>query len=332
MILQGFQREFENVFFTSGGGGVRRKMSTAKLAEICGVSQGTVDRALNNRGGIKPETRDRILRIAKEYGYRPNIQSFNRATGKSGVIGIVIQETHNSANSDLLMRFSKYCHENNYSMVVMFSYSNRDEEKRCVESLYCMQVDGILLCPINDDEEYVNWLLSLKIPIVTIYNKLKSIPFVGIDDVKVFEHIVDYVCSKGYKKLLYLGGNYRRLTGGIDRKEGFKIGAEKHGVEYEFVNEEEAKSRLYEKSKTALICEADVYALSLVGIAKKAKAGIIGVDDSAIIEKAGIKLDSVVYDMSDMIKTAANYIMGKNKMDEKTEHYVEYRIVERGSV
>ena len=83
MILQGFQREFENVFFTSGGGGVRRKMSTAKLAEICGVSQGTVDRALNNRGGIKPETRDRILRIAKEYGYRPNIQSFNRATGKS---------------------------------------------------------------------------------------------------------------------------------------------------------------------------------------------------------------------------------------------------------
>ena len=311
---------------------MRRKMSTAKLAEIYGVSQGTVDRALNNRGGIKPETRERILRIAKEYGYRPNIQSFNRATGKSGVIGIVIQEIHNSANSDLLMRFSKYCCENNYSMVVMFSYSDKIEEKRCVESLYCMQVDGILLCPINDDEEYVSWLLSLKIPIITIYNKLESIPFVGIDDAEVFEHIVDYVCGKGYRKLLYLGSSLERLTGEIGRKEGFRIGSEKHGVEYEFVNEEEAKSRIYEKSKTALICEADVYALPFVGLAKKAKAGIIGVDNSDIIGKAGIKLDSVTYDMSDMIKTTINYIMGKEKVDKKTGHYVEYRIVERGSV
>ena len=123
---------------------MRRKMSTAKLAEICGVSQGTVDRALNNRGGIKPETRERILRIAKEYGYRPNIQSFNRATGKSGVIGIVIQVIHNSANSDLLMRFSKYCCENNYSMVVMFSYSDKNEEKRCKHISGIYQQDVLL--------------------------------------------------------------------------------------------------------------------------------------------------------------------------------------------
>lgn len=311
---------------------MRRNMSTAKLAEICGVSQGTVDRALNNRGGIKLETKERILRIAKEYGYRPSIQSFNRATGKSGVIGIVVQEIHNASNSDLLMRFSKYCFENNYSMVVMFSYSDKDEEKRCVESLYCMQVDGIVLCPVNDDDDYVGWLLSLKIPIVTVYNKLKSIPFVGINDVKVFEHIVDYVCGKGYKKLLYLGSSFGGRSGTINRKEGFRIGSEKHGVEYEFVNEEEAKNRIFERSNTALICEADVFALPLVGMAKKAKAGIIGVDDSYIIGKTGIKLDSVSYDMSDMIKTTINYIMGKEQMNEGTEHYVEYKIVERGSV
>ena len=32
------------------------KITTTQLARICGVSQGTVDRALNNRGGINPET------------------------------------------------------------------------------------------------------------------------------------------------------------------------------------------------------------------------------------------------------------------------------------
>lgn len=109
----------------------------------------------------------------------------------------------------------------------------------------------------------------------------------------------------------------------VERKDS-ELEDEKQGIEYEFVNEEEAKSRIYEKSKTALICEADVYALPFVGLAKKAKAGIIGVDNSDIIGKAGIKLDSVTYDMSDMIKTTINYIMGKEKVDKKTGHYVEY--------
>lgn len=312
---------------------MRRNMSTAKLAEICGVSQGTIDRALNNRGGIKPETKEMILRVAKEYGYRPSIQHFNRASGKAGSIGIVLQETHNLSNSDLLMRFSKFCLENDYSLVVMFSYSNKDEEKRCVESLYCMQVDGIVLCPINTDKEYENWLLSLKIPIITVYNKLPSIPFVGIDDVKVLNDMVEYVCSKGYEKLLYLGSEpgEKSTTGSKERRRGFAEAVERIGIEYEFVSAGEVKNRLFEKSKTALICEADVYALPLVATAKKAKVGIIGIDDVAIIEKIGMKLDSVTYDVHDMIKTAVNYIMS-GKVAKKRVHYVEHRIIERGSV
>ena len=43
-------------------------ISTKKIAEICGVSQGTVDRALNNRKGINEETKKRILQVAEENG------------------------------------------------------------------------------------------------------------------------------------------------------------------------------------------------------------------------------------------------------------------------
>ena len=40
------------------------RISTTRLAEICGVSQGTVDRALNGRKGIRNETREKILAAA----------------------------------------------------------------------------------------------------------------------------------------------------------------------------------------------------------------------------------------------------------------------------
>ena len=40
-------------------------ISTSALSKICGVSQGTVDRALNNRPGIKLSTKQKILTAAK---------------------------------------------------------------------------------------------------------------------------------------------------------------------------------------------------------------------------------------------------------------------------
>ena len=43
-----------------------------QIAEICGVSRGTVDRALHNKGNVRPAVAERIKAVAAEYGYTPN--------------------------------------------------------------------------------------------------------------------------------------------------------------------------------------------------------------------------------------------------------------------
>lgn len=48
------------------------KVTVKSLAEAAGVSRGTVDRVLHNRGAVKPEVALRIKTLAKEYGYVPN--------------------------------------------------------------------------------------------------------------------------------------------------------------------------------------------------------------------------------------------------------------------
>ena len=40
-----------------------------QIAEICGVSRGTVDRALHNKGNVRPAVAERIKAVANEYGY-----------------------------------------------------------------------------------------------------------------------------------------------------------------------------------------------------------------------------------------------------------------------
>ena len=48
-------------------------VTAQKIAELAGVSRGTVDRALHNRGRVNPEVAARIRKIADELGYKPNI-------------------------------------------------------------------------------------------------------------------------------------------------------------------------------------------------------------------------------------------------------------------
>ena len=49
------------------------RITGEELARLCGVSQGTVDRALNDRPGINAATKEKILEIAKKYGWRPAV-------------------------------------------------------------------------------------------------------------------------------------------------------------------------------------------------------------------------------------------------------------------
>lgn len=61
-----------------------------RIAELAGVSIGTVDRALHGRTGINQETRERVLDIARKIGYRPNLAARSLSTGKRIRIGVCV--------------------------------------------------------------------------------------------------------------------------------------------------------------------------------------------------------------------------------------------------
>ena len=72
---------------------VRKMAVTIKeIADACGVSRGTVDRALHNRGRVQPEVAERIRKVADELGYTINVSGRALAmTGKNIAIGVVLQ-------------------------------------------------------------------------------------------------------------------------------------------------------------------------------------------------------------------------------------------------
>jgi LacI family transcriptional regulator len=67
-----------------------KRSGIPRIAELAGVSIGTVDRALHGRAGINDATRQRVLDIAKKIGYRPNLAARSLSTGKRIRIGVCV--------------------------------------------------------------------------------------------------------------------------------------------------------------------------------------------------------------------------------------------------
>ena len=308
----------------------KRKISTNQIARICGVSQGTVDRALNNRKGISPKTKERVLKVAKEYGYRLNIHASSIAGGKSHLIGVVVFDLYNSYFSDILMNIEAYCTSLGYSTVVMFTDKDYEKEITCIQNLYHMSVDGIILCPVNDGEGYENFLLSLNIPIVTIGNRLARIPYVGIDNATATGEVVIELLEQGYEKLVYVkpGLTQRNTFAQTERLSSFITACEACKASYVITDVSNAEKELETSVSCALVCPTDIYALKLRHIAQKHHAGIIGFDNLRLIDDLKLQWDSVSYDINLTAQNAVDYIVNEAPITAT----IPYKITKRGSI
>ena len=78
-------------------------VTQAQIAELAGVSRGTVDRTLNNRGRVDPEVAERIRKIANELGYQRNRAGSLLVRSKRPVkLGIIIRSSETPFMQQLL--------------------------------------------------------------------------------------------------------------------------------------------------------------------------------------------------------------------------------------
>ncbi len=303
-------------------------ISTKKIAEICGVSQGTVDRALNNRKGISEETKKKILQVAEENGYKPNILAQAMRSGKSKLIGIVVYDLENQYFSDIITNIEDCCARKGYSTVVTFTNMQPRKEMECIEKLSQMSVDGIVICPVSQGEELENHLLSLKIPVVTIGNKLRKIPYVGINNTLAMNEIVNFVVEKGYNRLIYVKPHLLKNYTFAQNERLSAFSKACTNTEHVITDLYSAINQLEPDKKNVFICPSDVYALKLYVEAKNQNTGIISFDNTKLLNEFDIKIDSVGYDVFEIARIISNYLIDGRAF----ESYVNHKLFIRGSV
>jgi DNA-binding LacI/PurR family transcriptional regulator len=69
-----------------------RRATADMVAKTANVSRVAVSRAFNPHASIKPEKRDRILRIAQELNYTPDMAARSMVTGRSHLVGVIVPD------------------------------------------------------------------------------------------------------------------------------------------------------------------------------------------------------------------------------------------------
>lgn len=162
-----------------------------EIARLAGVSIGTVDRVLHNRGRVAVETKKRVEEIAREINYRPNLMARSLATNAKTKIAMFIpdpegDEFWKQAYGGIEEVKSKYEQHGLRFDPYFYSLDNKSSFSEQATKILNKTPDGVILAPnfLNESRTFFRQCQASSIPVVmfdTAIPDCKPICFIGTD-------------------------------------------------------------------------------------------------------------------------------------------------------
>lgn len=303
-----------------------RYITIKDIARALNVSVATVSRAFNDKYDIRKETRELVLKKAKEMGYRPNPIARKLLQKHSFNIGVIVPEFINAFFPEVIIGIQEILCEKNYQVIIMQSGESADVELKNLITMEDHMVDGLLISLSKETRniDALERLIRDKFPVV-LFNRVNDtlpVPKVIFHDYKWALFATEHLIEQGYKKIFHFAGP-THLTLIKNRIRGFERAMEKHRLPYrkEQVIEtgilvedgEQAMERLIQQNNIpeAIFATNDPTALGAMKVLKKYgfkipdDIGVVGFSNSKMAEIVEPSLTSVEQPTYEMGKTAA---------------------------
>ncbi|WP_312176041.1 LacI family DNA-binding transcriptional regulator [Pseudescherichia sp.] len=188
------------------------------IARLAGVSSITVSRTFTDPDKVKPKTREKILQIAREVEYVPNVFAQNIKTAQSPIIGIVTDDTFNQSYAYVIQELCQHAEAKGYSVMIFTTGGSRESEVKAVNTLVGYKAAGIVLSVINDTPDYdtshLNMLYHSSTKLIQFDRQFDTtLPAVYVNDERAGELIASVIKQKQYRHVLVIGGQEQsRIT------------------------------------------------------------------------------------------------------------------------
>ncbi|NLN40863.1 MAG: LacI family transcriptional regulator [Clostridiales bacterium] len=184
------------------------------IAKKAGVSTATVSRVLNGvNHPIKEETKQRILQIARELDYRPNVIAKSLAGGKSHTIALIIPSITNDFYTQICEVIEEKLEQKGYHTYLCNTRRSVEKESRYIESLIARKVDGVIFSPtrVKPEDNHVNLknIEKLKkhgIAVVAFGSQFKGVSQIYINTYQGAFDATSYLINLGHKRISFIDG------------------------------------------------------------------------------------------------------------------------------
>ncbi len=194
----------------------RRRVSIKDIAAAAGVSHPTVSRALRGQGRMSEATRARILSIAQEMGYTPNLVARGLVTQRTHSVGLVVTDVRDPFHSEIIRGVEAVVRAHGYSLFLASTTADPDQELEVVRSFIGRNVDGIIIASSQVGDRYGEILDELGMPIVLINSHAEgnNIHAVRHDDYAGASAVMAHLLDQGFRRIAFLGlGRAGRVHG-----------------------------------------------------------------------------------------------------------------------
>lgn len=209
------------------------QVTMKEIAKKLGVSVSTVSRALKDSPELHPDTKKRIVEMAKSMNYQYNLLAQSLRISKSKVLGVIVPELTSHFFSSNISGIQDTAYKRGYNIMICQSNESYEQEKANIKTLVSSQIDGLLISLSRETKNYdhLRELYDREIPFIMFDRVTEEIPVskVTVDDAHGAYVAVNHLLEQGCRKIAYFSGP-EDLYISKKRKEGYIQALKEFGI------------------------------------------------------------------------------------------------------
>jgi LacI family transcriptional regulator len=302
---------------------ITKRSTIYDVAQVAGVSHQTVSRVINNNPNVSDETRNRVLSVIAELGYRPNKAAQVLNTQRSNMLEVITLDVY-TVPASVIDTMSRVAKDLGYKMIVSVIHEDLLEET--VNEALGRLVDGFIFTTSRPGTDYDNLKTLCKTtPFVRVVAEYGvSVPSVLYDQRHGEAQAVRHLIELGHREIAAIRGPLNNLDA-VARHNGLIATLQEYGLQlaaqgmgnFSVASGYEAAKTLFESNKhfTAIAAANDEMAIGAMAYLKQRglhipdDISIVGFDDHPFAPFADPPLTTMRQDWPLMAKIATEYLV-----------------------
>jgi DNA-binding LacI/PurR family transcriptional regulator len=295
-----------------------RRLTLADVAARAGVSVALVSIVVREAPGASAATRQRVLAVADELGYRPDTRARFLRRSRSRLLGVVFGVQH-AFHGDLVGGLYTAAERVGYELALSAVTPGRDE-RRAVGSLLQDRCEALVLLGPQSPTAYLAGLAA-RLPVVVVARAVRNraVDVVRTHDADGLAHAVDHLAGLGHRRIAHVDGG--RAPGAAERRRGYRAAVHRFGLDARIVpgglteDDGAAAARALlelppDGRPTAVTVFNDRCATGVLDVLRTAgltvpgDVSVVGFDDSRLARLSHVDLTTIAQDAATMTELA----------------------------